>query len=173
MSAPEGGSNYFEKRDRDEALDASYLFSIPVRLACGLPGEGQVRGVPALVSQNVVELAEVFWRNLPQFGSTTEEKLRVWESANFGKLLEPALHGILWREVRRRDGSRPRDFRRHDTVFSSVAEQERYERAAYETREIKGTQERIESMCRMAGAPMRGVQDMPRLPYREPGDDDE
>jgi len=161
---------YQNGTDRDAATDESYSLSPQVQLAFGLVGKHQT-GVPSMVAVEAAELAEMFWRECASVpGESVEDKLQRWEVKNFGRVLERVAHGILRFEVRHLETGRDRGT---GALFSSVADQHRFEKAASETAHIKGTLERVQEICRLAGAPFGGPRDMPRLPYREPGDDDD
>ena len=125
-----GTKVYRTQEDRDEALDASFDLSGPIRLVLGVGHEEQPRGVVSLAMSNSPDLAELFWREaaqIPQQG--VRDKLLDWEIRHFGRALPLAPHGTLAFEVRCKEAHASK---RYKTIaqFKSYAEQQRYERAA-------------------------------------------
>lgn len=120
---------YQRQEDRDAALAETYRLSAVLRVLCGCT-EGIPDSVPALVSANGLELAELFWREAPTTaGNDVRTKFAQWCEKNFGRELERGARQMLWFEVKSREiGSTTRTL----GLFASVAEQQRFERAAAE-----------------------------------------
>lgn len=120
---------YRNEDDRDDMLDAKYNLSPAVRVLLDMPG--RPRRVGPAVMIRAPELAELFWRDAARMaGSDVESKLRLWSEDNFGRELEPAARAVMRFEINARREGMPSG--RSLSLFSSYAEQMRYERAAYE-----------------------------------------
>lgn len=120
---------YKTEEERDAILDATYTLSVAIRVLLELPD--RPRRVGPLVMIHAPELAELFWREAAQMaGSKVEDKLRLWSEDNFGRELEPAARAVLRFEINARGEGMPQG--RSLSLFGTYAEQQRYERAAYD-----------------------------------------
>lgn len=164
-SAPgERKARAFENgEERDAALEADYRYT----------EHDEWPSTLAFVWVHAEELRDEFFRWWEKCGGEWQDQLRRWEVKRFGNQLEPGAHAIIrWRVIRNIDGIRKRG-REPRVLFESLTERLTWQHAteAITRGDSEGS---LEFLGRIVeSVTKRKVNPDLRLPYREPGGDDE
>lgn len=164
-------------QDRDSALEKTYTFHASYH------GQSPV----AYVAENREELTLAFfdWMARAPFKEGIIEMLLRYEEERFGRVLEPAAHGMLLFSVKhRQEHMRPPG----DITFASDEERVRVEEAVVSLPVIEGeaAMDRVERIALASGlivpskakakartAMIRTMPDIPVAQSRQPGEDDD